>query len=289
MPVVEIRASTPGDFEAVFELLTARSIAAVGESELQRGHLALEWRLANTDRFVATDGGVVGYAALDGAHDVVLAAREDDEYDALLDTIERRARQRGFDTLTAIVVPQDASFHALVGRAGFEHQGDVLRMWRRLDNGRSAPAWPGDVSIRTYTDEDAPRVRALLDEAYAPWDDAYVARPHDDWLQWMTGHDEFDPALWFLVERGDELVACALHWREHERKGWVKDLVVRERDRGRGLGTSLLHAGFAEYARRGVDRVGLKVDAENPTGAPRLYERVGFVTDRRYGMWVKPL
>jgi ribosomal protein S18 acetylase RimI-like enzyme len=35
--------------------------------------------------------------------------------------------------------------------------------------------------------------------------------------------------------------------------------------------------------------VGLKVDADNPTGAPRLYERVGFVTDRRYGIWAKRL
>jgi mycothiol synthase len=64
---------------------------------------------------------------------------------------------------------------------------------------------------------------------------------------------------------------------------------VRESERGRGLGKALLHHGFAEYARRGVERVGLKVDAGNPTGAPQLYERVGFVIDRRYGTWVKRL
>ena len=35
--------------------------------------------------------------------------------------------------------------------------------------------------------------------------------------------------------------------------------------------------------------VGLKVDATNPTGAVALYEQLGFATDRRYGIWSKPL
>ena len=38
-----------------------------------------------------------------------------------------------------------------------------------------------------------------------------------------------------------------------------------------------------------MKQVGLKVDSTNPTGAPRLYERLGFVTDQRLGIWVKRL
>ena len=288
-PAVEIRAATPDDFESVYELLRARSVAAFGSSDMERDHLALEWQLANTDRLVAEKDTVVGYADLNGAHNLVLAAPDDDVGDVLLDAVERRARERGFDTLVAVVVPEDAPLHALVGRAGFEHRTDVLRMFRPLDIGSLDPVWPDGVSVRTYLDDDAHAVRALLDEAYRGWDDTYVPRAHDEWVQWMTEHDEFDPALWFLVERDGELVACDLNWRAHERVGWVKDLVVRESERGRGLGKALLHHTFAEYRRRGAERVGLKVDAGNPTGAPQLYERVGFVTDRRYGTWVKRL
>jgi mycothiol synthase len=105
----------------------------------------------------------------------------------------------------------------------------------------------------------------------------------------MTRHDDFDPAMWFLVEQNGELVACALHWRAHERRGWIKDIVVLERERGRGIGKALIHHGFREYAARGVERVGLKVDSTNPTGAPQLYERLGFVTDQRLGIWTKAL
>ena len=106
----------------------------------------------------------------------------------------------------------------------------------------------------------------------------------------MTDHDEFDPALWFLVERDGELVACALHWREHRSTGWVKDIVSRERERGHGIGRALLAPRAARIRRtRGVERVGLKVDSSNPTGALKLYARVGFVTDRRYGIWTRTL
>jgi ribosomal protein S18 acetylase RimI-like enzyme len=286
---VEIRAATTGDFDAVFDLLTAHSVAALGSSELEREQLAQVWRLEHTDRLVAADGGLVGYASLDAAHEIVIAAEDDDVNDALLRALEVRARTRGFDTLVAIVVPEDTRFGALVERAAFVHHNDVLRMWRILDGGVPEAAWPDGVTVRSYADPDAPAVHALLDEVYSAWDETYVARPHDDWLEWMTKHDEFDPGLWFVGERDGALVACAIQWKETARGGWVKDIVVRESERGRGLGTALLHHGFAEYARRGVERVGLKVDSGNPTGAPQLYERVGFAIDRTYGIWVKRL
>jgi ribosomal protein S18 acetylase RimI-like enzyme len=162
-------------------------------------------------------------------------------------------------------------------------------MWRALNGKLAAPRWPEDVVVRSYSADDAERVHALLDEAYGGWDRDYVQRPHTDWLAFMTAHDDFDPAMWFLVERDGELVACALHWKEFQQRGWVKDIVVREDERGNGLAKALLQHAFQAYAERGATRVGLKVDSTNPTGAPRLYERAGFVTDQRYGIWIKRL
>jgi ribosomal protein S18 acetylase RimI-like enzyme len=145
------------------------------------------------------------------------------------------------------------------------------------------------VTVRSYTDADAERVHALLDDQYAGWDQSYVGRGHAGWLTFMTEHEDFDPAMWFLVERDGELVACALHWKESQGRGWVKDIVVRESERGRGLAKALLHHAFRAYAERGADRVGLKVDSTNPTGALQLYERLGFVTDQRLEIWQKEL
>ena len=286
---MRIRPATPEDLDAVFALLTARERAAFGRSELERPHLEQAWRLGTTDRWVAENDALVGYAALDATQDVDVAAGDAPVGKALLRTVAERARERGFDHLTAIVSRRDVQLDALVRRSGFEQRGEVLRMWRALDGGRAAPPLPDGISLRTYRDADARRVQRLLEDAYAGWDESHVARSHDDWLQWMTGHDEFDPAFWLVAERDGELVGCALNWAPREGAGWVKDLVVRADERSRGLGSALLQATFAAYAARGARRVGLKVDSTNPTGAPRLYERVGFTTDRREGIWVKAL
>ncbi|MFL5955401.1 MAG: GNAT family N-acetyltransferase [Gaiellaceae bacterium] len=285
-----IRDATWDDFDVVFELLDARSRAAFGVSEQKPEFLRQRWELPGAEKWVALAGAqVTGYASIDEEQHLVLAAVEPDVGDALLAHAEQRARGRGFDHLAATAVPEDAPFWALLQRSGFSHDREVLRMWRTLNGSLPEPVWPHGVTVRTYSRADDGAVHALLDDAYAGWDRDYVAQSHEGWLSFMTGHDEFDQELWFLAERDGDLVACALHWKEQQRRGWVKDIVVRESERGHGLGKALLRHGFAAYAARGVERVGLKVDSTNPTGAPQLYEREGFVVDQQLGMWHKRL
>jgi mycothiol synthase len=57
--------------------------------------------------------------------------------------------------------------------------------------------------------------------------------------------------------------------------GMVAAIGVRRPWRGRGLGRALLLHTFGEFRRRGVNRITLGVDSENPTGATKLYESVG--------------
>jgi ribosomal protein S18 acetylase RimI-like enzyme len=288
--VTEIREVTEDDFEAVFDLLTARSRAAFGISAEQPAFLRQRWDAPATDNWVAVENGaIVGYAGLDERQDFVHAAKDPEVGDALIAYVEEQARARGFLHVGVVAAPADAPLYGAVQRNGYTLEREVLRMWRMLDGDLPEPVWPEGVTVREYTDADAERVQALLDEQYAGWDQSYVARSHAGWLTFMTEHEAFDPAMWFLVERDGELVACALHWKEGQGRGWVKDLVVRESERGRGLAKALLHHGFRAYAERGADRVGLKVDSTNPTGAPQLYERLGFVTDQRLGIWQKQL
>jgi mycothiol synthase len=292
--VAEIRSAGWDDLDAVHSLLAARSRAAFGTSDVQLEHLRDAWKLPSfevgRDNWAAVDdGAIVGYAAIPATQHLEHAARDAAVGDALLTRALERARERGFDHVSVTAVPEDRPLSDLVRRHGFVRDREILRMWKQLNGADPQPAWPPETSVRTYTDADSRRVHTLLDEAYETWDETYVAREHDDWLAFMTRHDEFDPDLWFLVERDGDLVAAALHWKEHRGDGWVKDIVVRESERGRGLGKALLLHAFDAYARRGASRVGLKVDSTNPTGAPQLYERVGFEIDRRYEIWATAL
>jgi len=287
--VPEIRAAEVDDAEQVFELLDARSRAVFGTSEVSRGLVLSEIGRSVEDRFVAEAGGrLVGYAHVRPTHDVVVATGDPATADALLAAVEERARALEMPAIEASLVAADETFYSLVRRAGFVHERVILRMWRTLDEAIAAPTWIAGVRVRTYDDRDGRAVKTLLDDAYA-WDAHYVPQTYDAWREYMTGHDEFDPSLWFLAERDGKLVACALHWKEDNGRGWLKDIAVHESVRGAGLGTSLVRHGLRAYEGRGVHRVGLKVDAANPTGAPGLYAREGFVIDQHLEIWRKAL
>ncbi len=287
--VPEIRAATVDDAEQVFELLDARSRAAFGRSEVSKPLVLREIQRSVDNRFVAeVNGLVVGYAHVRPSHDVVVAASDAATEDALLACIEERARAQGIEAIEATAVSSDEPFHALVERSGFVHERVILRMWRMLDEEIASPTWVAGVTVRAYVDRDGPAVKSLLDDAYA-WDAHYVPQSYDEWHTFMTDHDEFDPSLWFLAERNGALIACALHWKEHNGRGWLKDIAVHESARGAGLGKSLIRHGLRAYEARGVERVGLKVDEANPTGAAGLYAREGFVIDQHLEVWRKAL
>ena len=204
---------------------------------------------------------------------------------ALLERIEDQARSEGVPQLTFVIPEWDEPAWRAYERSGFALATEVLELTVEFDAPPSEPALPAGVRLRTYTDADAHAVRELLDAAYTGWDDAYLPLAHDDWLAFMTEHDSFVPACWFLAETEGELVGVCLTWQE----GWIKDLAVAPAARGRGIGEALLRHAFAQLYARGVQRVGLKVDAHNPTSALRLYERVGMRTVKRYRHYLKKL
>lgn len=144
-----------------------------------------------------------------------------------------------------------------------------------LDAARACtPAWPPGVRVRTYGDDDAARVHALLEYGYSRGGGR--VGPFETWRREMTSDAEFDPGLWFLAEADGELAGVALCWTS----GFVKDLVVHERRRRRGLGEALLRHVLATFRARGARVVELKVEADN-TQAVRLYERVGMRVGER--------
>ena len=74
--------------------------------------------------------------------------------------------------------------------------------------------------------------------------------------------------LWYADEVGN-----AMHGR---REGHIGLLGTRRGHRGIGLGRAMLLTGLQRLRDAGMERANLGVDAENPTGALGLYERVGF-------------
>ena len=149
-------------------------------------------------------------------------------------------------------------------------------MRRPLEEDPPTPAWPEGISVRSFCPNDAPAVHALLEHAYRGGGGS--VEPFETWHLAMTSDAEFDPELWFLVEaEGGSLAGAALCWTS----AFLKDLVVHESWRGRGVGAALVHQVLREFRGRGAQAVELKVASDNPSGAQRLYERLGFVAVER--------
>lgn len=147
--------------------------------------------------------------------------------------------------------------------------GEVWRMRVDLPLGeRRAARWPAGIETRSYRPPDAQPLHDLLVGGYAHGGGSVP--PFSEWRAATLGDPEWDAELCFLATDGDLLAGVALCWSS----GFVKDLVVAEPWRRRGLGEALLRHALERFVLRGASTLELKVEATN-TAAFRLYRRVG--------------
>jgi len=158
------------------------------------------------------------------------------------------------------------------------------------------PGWPEGITLRVYNPEtDLSAVYRVAEESFR---DHYghVEVPFEEGLErfkhFMTDYEGFDPILWFLAMAGDEIAGiCLSRERAYDNPevGYINTLGVLRAWRKRGIGQALLLHSFAELYRRGKRKVGLGVDAENLTGALRLYENVGMHIHQAFDRFEKEI
>jgi ribosomal protein S18 acetylase RimI-like enzyme len=148
----------------------------------------------------------------------------------------------------------------------------VIRMRRSLTEPVPEPVWPAGSRLVIFDPErHAEKIHALLVEAYARGG-GYV-EPFAIWWPSLRDDSDYDPALVFVAtDRQDEIVGVAQCWTS----AFVKDLAVASSMRRQGLGAALLHHTFQVFRDRGAPCLELKVHADNPSGALRLYRSLGF-------------
>ena len=297
----ELRVPTPDDLDAVADVFIAEDPGDAGQIVLDADFLRDEWSRAGfdlaTDAWVVADpaGVIVGY---------VQAMLEEPNVECW-GTLHPQHRGRGIDSLLLNRVEERASelmaglpsprfrFVINAGDRAAEAllQARGLRLVRhfwhmQIDFAGPFEPGPAPEGIEITGIEpanDLPAVHAVLDEAFADhWDNH--PEPFDRWAEEYTSVARYDPTLWLLATEGGQPVG-ALTGSVQGDRGWVGDLGVLAPWRGRGIGAALLRRSFATFSRRGLRRVVLSVDAENPTGATALYERVGMRVVKRWDVW----
>ncbi|HSC91164.1 MAG TPA: GNAT family N-acetyltransferase [Gaiellaceae bacterium] len=291
-----VRRAEPAEAAAIAALLNADAAARYGEADLTAAAVKDWFGLDDVELLVvAGEDRLVAYGDVQRSPDRSKLWLDVHEHPAhpgaaapLWPELER-AGGRGASA-RAILSSRDESLRRQVEERGYRPLRSSFRMAIELDGVPPEVELPAGIAVRPMRPGEEGRVHEAHMAAFADhWD--FEPHPYGRWAQFSLG-EGFDPSLWFLAEAGDELAGiaiCRMHQSGDPRRGWVGVLGVLPAHRRRGLGEALLRHSFGAFAARGCDRVELGVDAENTTGAVKLYERAGMHVSRRYDTYERRL
>ena len=273
------------DAGAVAELIAALEASLYGRSAFSQADLVDEWTdldLEQNARLVRAGGQIVGYGAV---------RERGERWDAegyvhpdalgrgigkLIATgLEQHAARRGARTIHSSVLEADSAGRKLLESLDY----GAVRVFRELrielDSPPPAPEWPAGLRCVAFDAErDSREFHAAEEEAFADhW--AYTPSGFETWSREHLASERFDPTLWCIVRAGHEIAAGMICAGGTYGGGWVHVLFTRRPWRKNGVAAALLRESFRRFWERGEHSIGLGVDAANPTGAYRLYERAG--------------
>jgi len=158
------------------------------------------------------------------------------------------------------------------------------------------PAYPAEIEIRHWSEQDFPAAAALITSSYQGHIDADI---NDQYrtvagstrflnnIVRFPGCGQFDAAASFVALHRPtrSLVGLILCSRIRDDVGHVTQICVQPRQRARGIGEALLSASARELAHRGLAAVSLTVTRANES-AVALYERLGYRRQRLFDAFV---
>ncbi|MEU6092983.1 mycothiol synthase [Streptomyces sp. NPDC047085] len=282
----------PDRAEAVLELLAEAARVDGQQPVSEQGRLQLRGgaRAGVSHLLLRVGDELVGYAQLEDTDPVEAPAAE------LVVHPSHRGHGHGRALGSALLAASGKRLRVWAhgGHPAARHLAQVLglTLFRELRQMRRSltdlelpePVLPEGVTVRTFVPgKDDAAWLAVNAAAFAhhPEQGTLTQRDLDD----RKAEPWFDPAGFFLAERGGEL--AGFHWTKvhaEEGLGEVYVLGIRPGEQGGGLGKALTTIGLRHLAAQALPTAMLYVDADNKA-AVSVYERLGFTvheTDLMY-------
>ena len=171
-------------------------------------------------------------------------------------------------------------------RYGFEIVRDVS------DPFPDAPL-PAGLEIRPVEEEHYRLVLRAADVAFQDhW--GYRTTTEEEFESWLNDSN-FRPELWKVAWDGDQIAGSVQNFynpkenEEYNRKrGYTEGISTRRPWRRRGLASALIVASMKMFKEMGMTETAHGVDAENTSGALKLYKSLGYKVVKQQATYRKP-
>lgn len=304
-PTLTLRHPTPEDAQKVFELLVACDMDYVGYPDSDMQDLLNDWAdfALNSDAWVVTtpDGKIVGYEILfnDGDGDFAGDGYVHPEFrnqgigTVMLEALENRVREIMPPTGSVYVrcytieKPTDSAF--FLGN-GYHVKKYTFRMRIDMTEAPAAPVWPDGLRVRNLNPDNADYEakaawRVIQDAFYKP---DRAEEPFENWKHNVIDRLGFEHWMFNVaVNEADEIVGVVSLRYYPGDHGWIWQVAVNKDYRKQGLGMAFLKHAFGIFWNLGEKAVKLGVDAQNPTGAVRLYQSAGMQQEEQFVQYEK--
>lgn len=287
-PGLTTRPLTPADARAVFEVMAATEVEALGLVVIEEADIIGDWQRPSFDLATQSIGvfdgpRLVGYAEVyggrwaDAAVDPGSKGRGIGTY--LAHWTQDTARRDG-GTIVGMPRPEGSPGDAFLRALGYEQ---LWTSWvlQLPDGAQIAPQpIPAGYAIRPARDEaDFRAAHAVIDPAFLEWS-ARAPERYEDFAAGVVQRPGFEPWNLRLATTAHGEVVGAAYVIVSDECAYVDKLAVHRAHRHQGLARALLVDAFEMGREHGALVSELSTDSR--TGALGLYEKVGMVVKSRW-------
>jgi ribosomal protein S18 acetylase RimI-like enzyme len=183
---------------------------------------------------------------------------------------------------------------ALLESQGYQPVRYFVEMTRDIDMPLPDAPMPSGLEVRPA---DVSMLRQVYEAHMEAFRDhwSFSEETFEEFSHWQD-EPTFNPSLWKIGWDGGQIAGMVLNFvneaenAEYNRKrGYTEGISTRRSWRKLGLARSLLVQSIAMFKEMGMTETALGVDTENPSGALKLYQSVGYKEVKRNMTYRKPL
>ena len=189
--------------------------------------------------------------------------------------------KRLFQTYSSAFKP---AFNQILESLGYEAVRFFIEMSRTLENIPIAEL-PEGIDVRDVKDQYERKVWDADVEAFR--DHWGFSPPTEEDYKSYTESKYWQPELWQVAWDGDKVVSSVMNYIDHDynkkfgrNRGWTENISTRREWRRRGIAKALIVKSMHMHKAKGMTEVALGVDTNNPSGALKLYQSLGYEKEK---------